>query len=213
MIINNIIMINIKNLFITTGITLLFGGYSIYNILEYLRILNNYRVKQINSQQQHVNDINKKYDDLQIKYIELQTNYNELSIKYENINKELHILQIKVLELQKNKINETYIYCNDILSKSTPSIICDELCYFNSKIPRLHMETMGAINDINDINNINVNDIDTEFVESLNLEYNCNNRELSSVCETEKSSIKSKTRCTSITENNWGGLATKILFG
>jgi predicted nuclease with TOPRIM domain len=205
--ITNIIMMNIKNLFITTGISVLFGVYSIYNILEYLRILNNHRVKQINSLQHQVNDTNKKYNDLQIKHIELQKNYNELSISYEHINKELHMLQIKLLELQENKIDETYINSNNTLSESTPSIICDELCHFNSEIPRVHMETMNAINDIN------VDDIDVEFVESLNLEYECNNTEVSSLCGSEKSSIKSRSRSTSITEINWGGLAKKFLFG
>jgi hypothetical protein len=202
--ITNIIMMNIKNLFITTGISVLFGVYSIYNILEYLRILNNHRIKQINSLQHVVSDTNKKYNDLQIKHIELQKNYNELLISYENINKEVNMLHIKVLELQENKIDEIDINTNNTSSESTPSFICDELCHFNSEIPRLHMETM---------NSINVDDIDVEFVESLNLEYDYNNTEVSSLCGSEKSSIKTRSRSTSITEINWGGLAKKFLFG
>ena len=203
--ITNIIMMNIKNLFITTGISVLFGVYSIYNILEYLRILNNHRIKQINSLQHVVSDTNKKYNDLQMKHNELQKNYNELLISYENINKEVNMLHIKLLELQENKIDEIEIdiNTNHTSSASTPSFICDELCYFNSKIPRLHMETM---------NSINVDDIDVEFVESLNLEYD-NNTEVSSLCGSEKSSIKSRSRTTSITEINWGGLTKKFLFG
>jgi predicted nuclease with TOPRIM domain len=203
--ITNIIMMNIKNLFITTGISVLFGVYSIYNILEYLRILNNHRIKQINSLQHVVSDTNKKYNDLQMKHNELQKNYNELLISYENINKEVNMLHIKLLELQENKIDEIDINTNNTSSESTPSFICDELCYFNSEIPRLHMETMNSIN-VDDI------DIDVEFVESLNLEYD-NNTEVSSICGSEKSSIKSRSRTTSITEINWGGLTKKFLFG
>jgi predicted nuclease with TOPRIM domain len=204
--ITNIIMMNIKNLFITTGISVLFGVYSIYNILEYLRILNNHRVKQINSLQHLVNDTNKKYNDLHIKHTELQKNYTELSINYQHINKELNMLHIKLLELQENKINEIDIN-NDNTDPIVPGLYCDELCHFNSEIPRVNMETMNAINDIN------VNDIDVEFIESLSLEYECNNTEVSSLCGSEKSSIKSRSRSTSITEINWGGLAKKFLFG
>ena len=43
----NILMLNFKHIFLTTGISILFGVYSIYNILEYLRITNYYRSKEI----------------------------------------------------------------------------------------------------------------------------------------------------------------------
>ncbi len=215
--ITNIIMMNIKNIFITTGISVLFGVYSIYNILEYLRILNNHRVKQINSLQHLVNDTNKKYNDLHVQHVELQKKYDELSVSYEHINQEVITLKIKLIELQENKLVEIEINGNndnnndnsnnDNISESTPSIICDELCHFNLEIPRINMETM------NSVNNIDCDDIDVEFVESLNLEYDCNNTEVSSVCDSEKSSIKTRSRSTSITEINWATLTKKFLFG
>jgi hypothetical protein len=208
-----IIMMNIKNIFITTGISVLFGVYSIYNILEYLRILNNHRVKQINSLRHLVNDTNTKYKDLQMKHDELQKNYNELSTNYEKINKEINLLNIKIIELQENKMKYTDTTATDIdiytnnssyPENPTPNIICDELCNLNNEIPRVHMETMNAI----------VDDIDKEFVESLYLDYESGvNSELSSLCNSEKSSIKSRSRSTSVTEINWGNLTKKFLFG
>lgn len=204
------IMMNIKNIFITTGISVLFGVYSIYNILEYLRILNNHRVKQINSLRHLVNDTNTKYKDLKMKHDELHKNYNELSTNYEKINKEINLLNIKIAELQENKMKDNAtdidIYTNNISYPEipTPNIICDELCNLNNEIPRVHMETMNAI----------VDDIDEEFVESLYLDYESGvNSELSSLCNSEKNSIKSRSRSTSVTEINWGNLTKKFLFG
>ena len=201
----NITMANTNKLFITTGISVLFGVYSIYNILEYLRILNNHRVRQLNSLKHQINHTNKKYNDLQIKHIELQKIYNDLSISYERINKELHILRIKLLELKENKMDDINSNNNDNLSESTSNIICDELCQFNSEIPTVNTETMNSTIDIN------VDDIDVEFVESLNLDYDCNT-EVS--CGSKKSSANnSRTRSVSITEINWVGIAKKMLFG
>jgi predicted nuclease with TOPRIM domain len=198
-----IIMMNIKNIFITTGISVLFGVYSIYNILEYLRILNNHRVKQINNLQHLVNETNTKYKNLQMKYHELSSNYEE-------INKEINLLNIKIAELQENKMKDTAtnidIYTNNSSypENLTLNIICDELCNLNNEIPRVHMETMNSIND----------DIDEEFVESLYLDYESGvNSELSSLCNSEKGSIKSRSRSTSVTDINWGNLTKKFLFG
>ena len=206
-----IIMMNIKNIFITTGISVLFGVYSIYNILEYLRLLNNHRVKQINSLQHSLNDTKKKYNDLQIKYIELHQNYNDLSISHEQINKEIHILNMKIVELQENKMVDIDITSTtNSIPDNTSIIICDEFCNLNNDIPRIHMGTMNAL--ANDI------DVDEEFVESLSLEYDCSeNGELSSLCNSEKGSIISsnnvRSRSTSITEINWGSLTKKFVFG
>lgn len=111
---------NIKNIFITTGISVLFSVYSIYNILEYLRLLNNHHIKKINSLQHSVNDTNKKYN-------ELQKKYNDLSISYEHINQEFKLLHIKLIELQENKIDEIEI---------------------NTDIPILHID--ANVNEVKD---------------------------------------------------------------
>lgn len=198
-------MINIKNIFITTGISVLFGVYSIYNILEYLRILNNHHVKQINSLQHLVNDTKKKYNDLQVQHVKLKKKYDKLSVSYENINKEVTVLKIKLIELQETKLVEIKIQSdNDNVSESTPNIICDELCHFNLDIPKINMET------INSIDNVECYDMDVVFFEYLNLEYDCNNVEVSSLYDSEKSSIKTSSKSTSVKEINWIGLVKNL---
>jgi hypothetical protein len=206
--ITSIIMMNTKNIFIPTGISILLAVYSIYNRLEYLKELNNHRIKQINRQQHLVNDTNKKYNDLQVQHLTLQKMYDELSISYNHINQENITLKIKLIELQENKLAEIEINSdNKNVSESTQSINCDELCHINLDVPKVNMEKM------NTINNIDSYDIDSEFIESINLDYECNNTEVYSVCDSEKSSIKNSSRSTSVTEINLGRLAKKFLFG
>ena len=225
-------MMNIKSIFITTGISVLFGVYSIYNLLEYLRVLNNDRVKQITTMQQLVNQTNKKYNELRIKYSELQKSYSDLSMDNERINSEITSLNFKIMELQYNKPIDITIGCsrnnssiNNFESKN--DIVCDELCILNNEIPRIHMETMDkmitmpAKEQMNSEVNVLLNDIDEEFIDSLSLEYDCNeyreltynNSKLSSSCNSEKNSIKSRSRSTSITDINWGALTKNFLFG
>lgn len=213
-----IIMINIKNIFITTGISVLFGVYSIYNILDYLKVLNNHRLKQINSLKHSVNDINKKYNELELKHIELQKQFDELLINFDNINQKVYLLNVQIVELQDNKMinidfntenhttNDIYenpIYENPIYNNC---IICDELCDLKFDVPRVRMETMSPITD----------NIDEEFIESLSLDYDCHDNtevEVSSLCNHEKYSTKSRTRSTSVTDINWYNLTKKFLFG
>lgn len=224
-----IIMMNIKSIFITTGISFLFGVYSIYNLLEYLQVLNNHRVKQISNMQHLVNETNKKYIELRIKYSELQKSYSDLSIDNEQINNKITSLNLKIIELQYNKPIDITIGCgknNSSIHKfeSKNDIVCDELCILNNEIPRIHMETMNkmvtmpANEPINSDVSVILNNIDEEFIESLSLEYDCsesgyNTSKLSSSCNSEKNSIKSRSRSTSITEINWGALTKNFLFG
>lgn len=217
--INNIIM-NIKSLFITSGISFIFGMYSVFNILEYLRVLNNQNVKQIHNLQTQLDDTNKKFNDLNIKDIELQKMYDELLVNYERINEELTYVNIQVSELQEHKFVSINIPSNSY-SSTKPEIvindnticdntICEHLCNLNN-VPKNLMETMLE----------NYTTIDDEFVESLSFAYDCdettelfnNNTEPLFMCNSEKNSIKPIPRSVSVTEINWEGLFKKFLFG
>ena len=136
---------------------------------------------------------------------------DELNVSYEKINMEIYLLNIKINELQENKtIDVNLITLQDNISSGKLSdntnIVFDELCNLNTEIPRIHMETINYIND----------DIVNEFVESLSLDYDCSESgNVSSLGNTEKGSIKSRTRSTSVTDINWSylTLTKKIIFG
>ena len=84
-----IIMMNIKSIFITTGITVLFGVYSVYNILEYLRELNNFRVKQIIDLKHLADEYNSNYHNLLVKHTDLKQQYDDLMHRYKNVELEM----------------------------------------------------------------------------------------------------------------------------
>ena len=155
-----IIMMNIKNIFITTGISVLFGVYSIYNIFEYLRVLNNHQVKQINSLQNLLNETNKKYNDLQVKYVLLQKNYDKLTVSHEENNNQTNLLNIQIIKLQEDKTIDTNNISNENSNENSNSTTYNNIiCDLNSEIHIVNMENINSIN------------IHEEFVESLFLEY------------------------------------------
>jgi hypothetical protein len=198
-------MMNIQNLFITTGtgITVLFGVYSIYNV-EMLRILNNRQANKI----KHLKHL--VYE----KHYELQKKYTELSINYNKINHEINILNNKIMELQDNKMFNIIIPTSEqslpIYIDTLDSIMCD----LNDNILTVNMEKM----------NTNYKEFDNEFVESLSLDYDCKETEeliknnddgVSSIWNSENGSIKtsSSSSCSSTTEISWTTLTKKFIFG
>ena len=80
-----------KTVFFITGIPILLSVYSIYNLLEYLRILNNYRIKEIFHLKQVIQDNEKKYTELQKKYSDLHIQYENAIQKIEDNNRPIDI--------------------------------------------------------------------------------------------------------------------------
>ena len=117
-------MINIKNFFITSGLSLIVGFYSVYNVLGHLKIINNYHIKQINDLNQKINDSNRKFNELNENHIKLQKSYEELLINFERINS-LNFTNKNTLPDQELKIDREFIdslslnyNCNDVSSLS-----------------------------------------------------------------------------------------------
>lgn len=228
----SIIMMNIKNIFVTTGLSVLFGVYSIYNLFEYFRVLNNNQIKQIKDLQNKLintnkkynyirkqnNDLEQKYNLLEQTYSDLEQNYNKLTVIYKQKKEEIDDLHLKIYKLEeKENDNISIIISSDndtsnIIDNSkifgTNNIICDELCDLNNNIPRINMFT-GSPNSKN---------MDDDFFETIsfkNLEdHNCSIKtETNSLCNSENDSIKYRSRSTSITEIDWLNLTKKFFFG
>ena len=94
-------MVNIKNIVVTSSISILFSFFSIHNLLEYYRILNAYYIRQINLLQLLLNKTILQYDDLNQKYIQLKQNN-------ENNMQEIEILKHKIFQLTNDINNEDY---------------------------------------------------------------------------------------------------------
>lgn len=170
------IMININSLLIRSKIVelywipLLFG---LYNIFDILRKLNYYYKNKITKLQQSLNNTNKKYNELQQKYNQLYAEFQEQSIKLNNLNyKEINELTIET---------ETNIVYRDIEEPKQPDNPLNTLLSDDIVISPLN----------------NINEINKEFIESLSLDYNYN----------EKYFDKKNTN------TNWSTVTKKFFFG
>jgi hypothetical protein len=92
---NNIIM-SIKNVFITSGMTFLFGVYSLYNILDYLNNIDRIYIH--------------KLLDLQRKLDETDKHYNNLYVDFIKIKNEVEFLSSQIVIIEK-KLTERPLYC------------------------------------------------------------------------------------------------------
>ncbi len=81
-----ILMVGIKNILFTGGLSLFFGIYSLYNIFHYVRkmeddnsIFNVKYTNELHTLQQRYNELQFKYDELQEKYYTLEKKYTSLT--------------------------------------------------------------------------------------------------------------------------------------
>jgi hypothetical protein len=106
-------MLNIKNIFITTGLSVLFGVYSIYTFIEYLKLLdkiNKHYTLEFDNVNRVINVIHTDHNNLSLKYNIIETKYNELNAKYD----ELYVKTTE-LTLQYNELIQTHTnLLNDI---------------------------------------------------------------------------------------------------
>lgn len=196
-------MININSIFmkpkiqeasIISWIPILFGINAIYSILEYLRALKNNHINQIKKLEELINNTNKKYDDLQHKYDNLYANFQQLNMKIDNLNG-------IIIELNDSKINQLNIESNDVYR---------DLCDVTNNISEINITE----------NRDNSEDINTEFIESLSLDYNYKENidlEQNKSVNIENCNIDNydsvRKRSTSLTETNWATLTKQLLFG
>jgi hypothetical protein len=181
-------MININNLLIKTKIVefywipLLVG---LYNVFDCLHKLNNYYKKKITKLQLSLNNTNKNYKELQNKYNQLYIEFQELNIKFNNLNnKEINELTIETdFEDRETIINNLEIeYLNSINLCDTKNDEPSNKLLSNDTTPNI------IISPSNDITN--------EFIDSLSLDYNYNDKNIKNTSNT-----------------NWSTVAKRYFFG
>ena len=226
----NIIM-SIKNVFITSGMTFLFGVYSLYNILDYI---NNIDLIY-----------NQKLLDLQRKLDETDKHYNNLYVDFIQIKNEVDFLSSKIVIIEK-KLTERPLYCfspnfdyyesseDDKKSNESKNTIriTSENKNSESNIMLL-IETVDKHVDKHDDKNIdkNVDDknVDDEDVNKIT-EYDCvdmvNIADINTIqvsdCSSRKNSLTNskfkkeplyKSKSAYLSDVNWTGLMKTFLLG
>ena len=222
----NIIM-SIKNVFITSGMTFLFGVYSLYNILDYI---NNIDLIY-----------NQKLLDLQRKLDETDKHYNNLYVDFIQIKNEVDFLSSKIVIIEK-KLTERPLYCfspnfdyyesseDDKKSNESKNTIriTSENKNSESNIMLL-IETVDKNIDKNiDDKNIDKN-VDDEDVNKIT-EYDCvdmvNIADINTIqvsdCSSRKNSLTNskfkkeplyKSKSAYLSDVNWTGLMKTFLLG
>ena len=229
---NNIIM-SIKNVFITSGMTFLFGVYSLYNILDYLN-----NIDRI---------YNHKLLDLQRKLIETDKHYNNLYFDFIKIKNEVDFLSSKIVIIEK-KLTERPLYCfspnfdyyesseDDKKSNESKNTIriTSENNNFEPNNVLLNENIDENVNKNIDENvNKNIDETVDEMVNKIT-EYDCveivNIADINTIqvsdCSSRKNSLTNsnlnlnlekeplyKSRSASISDVNWSGLMKTFLLG
>ena len=111
-----------KNIFITSGITFVFGIYSIYHLYFYIQHIEYKHDREINKLQKRINKMENDYNDLKV----------ELNYKVSNI--ENNLLTIE----------QTHMYSNDISSEISSE-------YEHKKKLEIELEYKEQINAIKNI--------------------------------------------------------------
>ena len=202
-------MTNLKSFFITSGITFVFGFYSIYNLYIYLK---------------HI-EYNKKIYFLKKTVDNIETNNKKLE-------KNIALLMNKVLELEnmhtenvvtKNVVTDNLQYNYNIID---PLLEPEENIYLNNVeiIELIHKDNFLDYDCIEDIH-INYDSDDLDELDELNNVNKTGNNISESivnnnlVLETEletvrnRSRSRSRSRSTSVTDVNWTSLTKKFIFG
>jgi len=175
-------MININSLIIRSKIVELYWVpllFGLYNIFDILRKLNYYYKTKITKLQELLYNTNKKYNELQDKYDQLYTDFQELSIKLNNLNcKEINELTIET---------ETNVLYRDLQEPNPSNILSNK-------------DTM-----ISPLNNIN--EINKEFIDSLSLDYNYNEKYINNIRNTSNSNSNANANV------NWSTVTKRFFFG
>jgi hypothetical protein len=80
-----ILMVGIKNILFTGGLSLFLGIYSLYNIFHYVRKMEDDNSVFSTKYTNELYELQHKYNELQFKYDELQEKYNILEKKYTSL--------------------------------------------------------------------------------------------------------------------------------
>jgi hypothetical protein len=226
---------SIKNVFITSGMTFLFGVYSLYNILDYLN-----NIDRI---------YNHKLLDLQRKLVETDKHYNNLYFDFIKIKNEIDFLSGKIVIIEK-KLTERPLYCfspnfdyyesSEDDKKSNESKNTIRITSENNNLePNNVLLNENIDENVNKNIDENVNkNIDENIDENVNknidemvnkiTEYDCveivNIADINTIqvsdCSSRKNSLTNlekeplyKSRSASISDINWSSLMKTFLLG
>ncbi len=194
---------NVKTIIISTSLSLLFGVYSIYNLMWHLD-------KTKDSEKYYKEEV----DALKISIININEKYNDLLIEFQKIKVNVDILSKNITNLETNKIELISCVSSPRYHNSLEDIIEDIsdknkiICNAQINIPKLNL---GLINLVHDNDNDNENDNENSEVKEIKQDQEFEILEQDYV--NNVNIVRSRSRGTSITDINWSAATKKFIFG
>lgn len=144
-------MLNIKNIFLTTSLSFLLGFYSVCHLLIYIK-----RIEDIGSQNRN------SFDETHTTINEYEYKYNKLQFEVVSLRSEIDKLKKIVKNVQKN-VDSSFISPLSVSSLGTldlsidenviNGITCDELCDFNKELNEIRSKGTSFNTDLIDDSN------------------------------------------------------------
>lgn len=232
---------NIKTLFVSTTLSILFGIYSIYGLIDYLEKmekLEKYYKDEIHYLKKQITNINKKYD-------ETNKKCNDLLVELNKTRDKIDTLSNNIIKIKTNKIelldchSDNPIYYDSSLENiiEDNNIICNAIV----DIPKINLEVIKLFDDAIYDSDDNDDDDDSEESDDTDDHQSQHNSILSTIndgingveldnvnkkfieenefeileddCYNNEHIIKSRSRGTSISDINWAAVTKKFIFG
>jgi hypothetical protein len=151
MLFNHYIM-NIKNIAMTSGMTILFGLYSLYNILDYLNNIETLYKYKILELQKNLDETDKKYKQLQVDFV-------NITDTLDNLNDKIVIVEKKIVERQNYCFTPNYEFYD---SSEDEKKLNKHDCQFTDYIPKDMMNIIikSENNNLENINKIVIDNVE-----------------------------------------------------
>lgn len=213
-------MMNIKNIMITTGMSFLFGAYSIYNIIDYLNNINRDNNDKLLVLQRKISET---YDKCKI----LESNIKEFREEIINLSHKIEKIE-KIIEENPRfyfSVNDIYYETSEEDKKMEEEELTDEEKIVEELIHDVNFDLNVPIQTIT-LEPINKSYTTPILVNNEDSIINCvkieniddiNNLQVSQ-CSSRKNSLEKdsnilRSRSSSLSDINWYGLTTKFMFG
>ena len=231
---------NIKTIFVSTTLSILFGIYSIYGLINYLEKmdkLEKYYKDEIDYLKKQITNINEKYHETNKKCNDLLVDLNKTRDKIDTLSNNIIKIKTNKIELLDCHSDNPIYYDSSLEQIMEDNIICNAIV----DIPKINLEVIklcdNVIYDSDDDNDDNddeesddtddhqsphnsilstINDgINGVELDNVNKKFTEENEFeiLEDDCSNNEHIIKSRSRGTSISDINWAAVTKKFIFG
>lgn len=207
-----LVSMSFKNIFITGGLSIIFGVYSLYSLINYLNTTKENQTKELMLLKGLIVKTNKKYNELEHKYLQIISVIEKTTNEIISLNQKIILLEGRLETHVSNIVieeGEGEGISDDIVSETSyykmdPNI-CNDLCEFNKRFPKLHFESESDSDNVSENIKIEPVRIDHNYMSSKyedNKDNNDNdNNNNNSTINTSKDNV------------SWSGITKKMFFG